>query len=83
MLYISTSVWVLHTPNAGQNLHYKCFSRRKAIKMQKKIVAKFCKKQAFLTLYQNAGPVFFGRNIQQLDETFCFKVALVLAKRRC
>ena len=25
VLYISTSVWVLHTPNAGQNLHFQRF----------------------------------------------------------
>ena len=30
VLYISTSVWVLHTPNAGWNSHFQHFKWQKA-----------------------------------------------------
>ena len=58
MLYISTSVWVLRTPNAGQNLHFQhclCY------KAEKKFAAKFSKKMDFLSLHQNAVPVFYSQ----------------------
>ena len=35
---ILTSVWLLHTPNAGQNLNFQHFFAKKAEKMQKKVV---------------------------------------------
>ena len=38
MLYISTSVWVLCTPNAGQNLnfqHFSCLEAKKRKKVRK------------------------------------------------
>ena len=43
VLYISTSVWVLRTPNAGRNSHFQHFFMQK----RKKITANFCKKQFF------------------------------------
>ena len=42
MLYISTSIWVLHTLNAGWNFNFQRFLSRKAKKSKK-----FCKKITF------------------------------------
>ena len=50
VLYISTSVWVLRTPNAGRMSHFQHFLCKKAEK-NKKFAAKFCKKQFFLSLH--------------------------------
>ena len=59
LLYILTSVWVVRTPNAGQNSNYQHFLCKKA-KKSKKFAAKFCKKQVFLSLHQNAGWLFYS-----------------------
>ena len=40
LLYISTSVWVLRTPNAGQNGHFQRFLCKKPKKKQE-ICSKF------------------------------------------
>ena len=45
MLYISTSVWVLRTPNAGRNSHFQHFSA-KSLKKQD-ICSKFLQKTCF------------------------------------
>ena len=66
LLYISTSVWVLHKPNAGQNSHAHRFFWKKALKKAKKFAAKFFKKQFFLTWHQNAGQVFYSQKIVSL-----------------
>ena len=52
VLYISTSVWVRRTPNAGRNSHFQCFLCKKAEK-NKKFEAKFCKKHVFLHILYN------------------------------
>ena len=49
VLYISTSVWVLHTPNAGLNSHFQHFFYNKA-KISKKFAANFCTKTCFFKL---------------------------------
>ena len=46
MLYILTSVWVLHTPNTGRNSHSQHFFCKKA-KKRKKFAANFCKNVFF------------------------------------
>ena len=43
LLYILTSVWVLHTPNTDQNIHFQGSFCKKA-KISKKFAANFCKK---------------------------------------
>ena len=47
MKYISTSVWLLRGPNAGQNLLFqRCWAKKfKNRRKRKKIEAKFCNKQ--------------------------------------
>ena len=68
LLYISTSVWVLRTPNAGPNSHFQRFLLQKA-KKSKKFAANFCKKQVFLSLHQNAGRLFYSqKNSKQRGE---------------
>ena len=47
MLYISTSVWVLRTPNVGRYSHFQRFCCKKP-KTSKKFAANFSKKQVFL-----------------------------------
>ena len=48
VMYISTSVWVLHTPNAGQNLNFRDFIVLKSRKTAKTIlVQNLAKKQFF------------------------------------
>ena len=59
VLYILTSVWVLGTPNAGQNSNFQPNKQKKA-KKKKEILSKIYQKTRFLSLHQNA-----GRNIQQ------------------
>ena len=44
MLYILASIWVLHTPNAGQNLLFQSFSSKK--------VSKPCCVPLYLTVIQ-------------------------------
>ena len=46
MFFISTSVWVLHTQKAGQNMLFQCFLIKKAAKGSKsmKFDANFSKK---------------------------------------
>ena len=65
MLYISTSVWVLRTPNAGWNSHFHFFFAKK-LKKSKKYAANFCKKHVFLSLHQNAGPLFCSQKMSFL-----------------
>ena len=60
MLHILTRVWVLRTPNSGQNSHFQRFLCKKA-KKSKKFAAKFCKKHVFLSLHQNAGRLFYSQ----------------------
>ena len=61
VLYISTSIWVLRTPKAGQNMLFTCFLCKKAEKgrKSKKIDAKFDKKMVYLSLHQNTGRGFY------------------------
>ena len=58
LLYISTSVWMLRTPNAGRNSNFQPFFCKKPEK-RKKFAANSSKKQGFLSLHQNAGRLFF------------------------
>ena len=60
LLYISTSVWVLRTPNAGRNSHFQCFLRKKAKKRQE-ICSKILQKTRFLSLHHNAGQLFYSQ----------------------
>ena len=46
MLYISTSVWMLDTPNTGGHSHFQCFSAKKLKKQE--ICSKFLQKTCFL-----------------------------------
>ena len=45
LLYISTSVWVLHTPKAGWNSHFQHFCAKKVKKQE--ICSKILKKHVF------------------------------------
>ena len=45
VLYISTSVWVLRTPNANQNSHFQRFSAKKQKKQE--FCSKFLQKTRF------------------------------------
>ena len=65
MLYILTSIWVLWTPNAGQNSHFHHFLCLKAKKMQKvtNLDWNLAKIVFFLILHQNAGRVFLKTHI--------------------
>ena len=47
MLYISTSVWVLRTPNAGRNSHFQRFLLQKTLKKAKNMHQISTKKQVF------------------------------------
>ena len=48
-MYILTSVWVLGTVYAGQNLHFQCFLCMKSVKRKKdKIWCKIMQKNVFL-----------------------------------
>ena len=51
MLYILTSIWVLHNPNPGRNSHFRCFSAKKQKKQ--KICSKFLQITGF----------FIGKNV--------------------
>ena len=59
LLYISTSVLVLRTPNAGWNSHFQCFYAKKLKKQE--IWSKFLQKTGFLSLHQNAGQLFYSQ----------------------
>ena len=62
LLYTLTSVWVLHTQNAGQNLHIQIFFLEK-LKNRNKVtkLVQFLAKKIFFSLHQNAGQVFVPR----------------------
>ena len=51
MLYISTSVWVLRTPNAGRNSHFQHFP------------AIFAKNTFFFSFHQNASWLFYSQKM--------------------
>ena len=51
MLYISTSVWVLHTPNTGQNMLFHCFCAKRLKKFRKKWVIKFAPERWWSVLF--------------------------------
>ena len=55
MLHISTSVWVMRTPNAGRNGHFLHFLCKKNLKKSKKFEANFSKKQVLFTKHRVAG----------------------------
>ena len=59
LLYVLTSVWVLHTLKAGQNILFPCICRKKAERGRKsmKIEAEFSKK----TCFSNAGREFYSQ----------------------
>ena len=59
VLYILTSVWVLHTPKAGRKSHFQHFFCKKTLEKQE-ICSKFLQKTRFLSLHQNAGPLFYS-----------------------
>ena len=51
MFYILTRVWVLHTPNAGPNIHFQCFfcyKGAKKVQKSKKFAEKYNKKMGIL-----------------------------------
>ena len=73
MLFVLTSVWVLRTPNAGQNMLFKCFFAKKlkicfGVKNSKKFGNKqifykiVCKSQLFVgkTVFLEKKAHFFG-----------------------
>ena len=62
-LYISTSIWVMRTPNVGWNSHFQHFLCKR-----NKFDAKFSKQTFFLSLHQNAGQVFYS----QLEQVFSY-----------
>ena len=62
VLYISTSVWVLRTPNAGWNDHFQRFYLF-FLEKSKKLAANFIKKQFFLSLHQSAGWLFYSQKM--------------------
>ena len=69
LLFISTSIWVLRTPNAGQNLHFNIFHAKNLKKNAKKqqICSKVLqKKTGFLILHQNDGRVFYSQKKKYL-----------------
>ena len=61
LLYISTSVWVLHILSAGQNMLFNIFEQKNKMQKWKKFIVKFNKKPSFLSLHQNAGWVFYSK----------------------
>ena len=68
LLYISTSVWVLRTPNDGRNSHFQrfcCKNRKKARNLQQ-ISAK---NSFFLHLHQNAGRLFYSQKMVEIYNT--------------
>ena len=62
LLYISTRVWVLRTPNAGQNRHFQHFCCKKPAKMLKMSIST----SVWSAQHPNA-----GRNIQQVFQLSC------------
>ena len=69
MMYISTFVWVLHTPNAGGNSHFQHILCKKAEKMQKKLPQNLAKK-LFFKVCTKALVDFFIPNFIRFSLTF-------------
>ena len=59
LLYISTSVWVLHTPNIGRKSHFQRFWQK--AKKARNLQENFAKKHVFLSLHQNTGRLFYSK----------------------
>ena len=89
-MYILTSLWVLHTPNTGQNMlfqHLSCKKAEKGIK-SKKIRAKFIK-IPFFSFNKKAcwGPTdqkwhqFTGANWKKCFTKFCLPLFVFLIFR--
>ena len=80
LLYILTSIWVLHTPVAGQNSHFSIFCAKKLKKHKKsKFRVKFSKKTFYFgstqTLVDSFSPgkstfsySFRGKNMIQIQK---------------
>ena len=60
-MYIQTSLWVLHTPNAGGNSHFQLFYDKKLEKQE--ICNQNFAKNTFLSLHQNPGRLFYSPKI--------------------
>ena len=56
VLYILISVWVLRTPNSGQNSHFQCFFKPKSWKNAKKV----SKTTGFLSMHKIPGQLFYS-----------------------
>ena len=70
MLYIFTSVWVLHTPKLVKILIFNIFNSKKLKKKKKQqICNKFLQKMSFLSMHQNAGWVFYSEKSENGTET--------------
>ena len=51
LLYILTSVWVLHTPNAGKNMHFNFFKPQKGWKCIFQTAFGVCSTQMLVKIY--------------------------------
>ena len=65
MLYVSTSIWVLRTQNAGRNSHFQWFILQKSLEKCKK-VKKLQQKITISTSIWRAQYPSAGQNIQHL-----------------
>ena len=76
---ILTSVWALHTLNAGGDMLFQCFFFRKA-RQSKKIDAKFSKNMDFFNLYQNAGWRFYLQKTLKMGAVWTQKLVKLSPK---
>ena len=70
MLYISTSIWLLHIPNASTNMLFQCFLCKSwKRKKNKNIEPNFAKKK-FLSLHTNSGWEFYCQESQKCEKAY-------------
>ena len=68
VFYISTSIWVLHTPNEGWNMHFQCFFCKKAEKGRKakKLRQNLSKNLVFALFCSNCFWLFWSTEIERV-----------------
>ena len=67
LLHILTAVWVLPTPNAGQNLLFVFWAKNAEKARKRKIKAKLIKKVCFASLHPNPGRGFYSHKKHLFD----------------